>query len=1031
MADARTHLLLFAIDDLRELITQMLAPFHHITYAFVTDFPELIQLVDDQPPTFILCRPEVRYLMPVSTSLILICDPEDLALDRFIAEPGVVDLLFADDFRRLPFILHRSVHYRQPTAREIYRLRAIIDYIPYGIIEVDMNSRAIQWSNSAMSQLFGYSTAELIDLHFEDFYPMDVRAQIVTLFQRMLTGDSSSLANILCQRRDGTTFYCNIVPGGMYGNGQRLIFIFFADVTTEYQSLQTLQINAQRLELALRAANQGLYDIDLQSGATTVTDAYATMLGYDPAAFIETNQSWRERIHPADVDRAYQAYLDYLAGRIPEYRVEFRSRMRQGGWKWILSVGAIVERDEQGHPLRMMGTHTDISALKRLEFQERLRVQLFTSLLGGGDLNALMNILLQAFEDEQPDTRCAVVLFDPGGHQVTQVIAPHLPQPLIEALKQPEPHLTNPLWQLLITQQRVMIPDLQVDPLWAVYAKPAREHGLVTLWAEAIFGTGGVIIGAFTVWSARVAVAENEELALLQFAGHLAGPVIEQHVIAERLRLSEERYALAERAVQDGVWDWDITNGVTYLSPQWKAMFGFTEDELPNTITTFFERIHPDDWPAVTKALDRHFAGQEPFHMEFRMRYRDDKYRWVLARGEVLRNEDGHVVRMVGALSDITERKHLDERIRETQKLEALGLLTGGLAHDFNNLLGIIIGNLDLLLSGWQGDEETRQILEAALKASLRGAELTKSLLAVARRQPLAPTTIDVCQIVREFLPLIQVTVGSAIKVELIEQTTVTVRADRAGLEAALLNLVINSRDAMPHGGSLIVRVREQRVTDEDTMLLAILSPGCYVSIDVVDTGTGMTPEVAERAFEPFFTTKERGRGTGLGLAMVYGFARQSGGTAQIYSTSGLGTTIRLYLPCAGELPSEEVPSVPITERRDARILVVDDDTALLQITVKTLLALGYTVAATSDGQTALARLQAEPFDLLLTDVVMPGMDGPTLAARARQVDPKLKVLYISGFAALQGIDLNDEHVLEKPFRSSTLEVAVQQALSD
>ena len=1031
MADARTHLILFAVDDLREPITQILAPFHHITCSFVTTFPDLIQSIDKQSPVFILCRPEVRYLMPVGASVILLCNPDEHALDRFSSEQGIVDLLFTDDFRRLPFILHRSARYRQATDREMYRLRAIIDYIPYGIIEVEINSRAIQWSNSAMSRLFGYSAAELTDLHFEDFYPMDARARIVTSFQGMLIGDPTSLANVLCQRRDGTTFYCNIVPGGIYGNGQRLVFIFFADVTTEYQSLQTLQINAQRLELALRAANQGLYDIDLQSGETTVTDAYATMLGYDPAAFIETNQSWRERIHPADVNRAYQAYLDYLAGRIPEYRVEFRSRMRQGGWKWILSVGAIVERDEQGHPLRMMGTHTDISALKRLEFQERLRVQLFTSLLGGGDLNTLMNILLQAFEDEQPDTRCAVVLFDPGGHQVTQVVAPHLPQPLIEALKQTEPHLTNPLWQLLITQQRVMIPDLQVDPLWAVYAKPAREHGLMTLWAEAILGTGGVIIGAFTVWSARETVAENEELTLLRFVGNLAGPVIEQHVIAERLRLSEERYALAERAVQDGVWDWDITNSVTYLSPQWKAMFGFSEDELPNSITTFFERIHPDDWPAVTKALDRHFAGQEPFHMEFRMRYRDDNYRWVLARGEALRNEDGDVIRMVGALSDITDRKQLDERIRETQKLEALGLLTGGLAHDFNNLLGIIIGNLDLSLFDWQGDEETRKSLEAALQAALRGAELTKSLLAVARRQPLAPTTINVCQIVREFLPLIQVTVGSAIKVEFIEQTTVTVRADRAGLEAALLNLVINSRDAMPHGGSLIIKVREQWVTDEDTMLLAILSPGCYISIDVIDTGTGMTPEVAERAFEPFFTTKERGRGTGLGLAMVYGFARQSGGTAQIYSTSGLGTTIRLYLPCAEELPPEEVPSVPLTERRDARILVVDDDTALLQITVKTLLSLGYTVAATSDGQTALARLQAEPFDLLLTDVVMPGMDGPTLAARAQQAYPGLKVLYMSGFAALQGIDLNNAYVIEKPFRSSTLEVAVQQALSD
>lgn len=177
----------------------------------------------------------------------------------------------------------------------------------------------------------------------------------------------------------------------------------------------------------------------------------------------------------------------------------------------------------------------------------------------------------------------------------------------------------------------------------------------------------------------------------------------------------------------------------------------------------------------------------------------------------------------------------------------------------------------------------------------------------MARRQPLAPTTIDVSQVLREFLPLIQVTVGSAIKLELIEQTTLPARADRAGLEAAILNLVINSRDAMPNGGNLTIKIREQRVTNEDTMLLAILAPGCYIVIDVIDTGTGMPPEVAARAFEPFFTTKERGRGTGLGLAMVYGFARQSGGTAQIYSTPGIGTTVRLYLPCAN-LPAVEEP---------------------------------------------------------------------------------------------------------------------------
>ncbi len=1029
MVDTRFHTIFFAIDDLRESIASVLTDTRETRHSFVATINELVALNASHPPHLIVCRVPDRYLMPVGVALVLICADDDYRPALLAGDDLLVDLLPEHDLGRLPFIVQREQRSLRVNNREARRLRTVIEHSPHGVIEAEINSRRLSWANPAMSAIFGYSLTEINTLLLEDLHPASVHPALIDAFARMSAGEHATLFNVACLRRDGSTFYCNIASSGAFGNGQRLIFLFFTDVTAEVESLQALQINAQRLELALRTANQGLYELDIQSGETTVSAEYASMLGYDPQTFSETSQRWRERLHPADEARVYQAYLDYLAGRIPEYRVEYRSRMRQGGWKWILSVGTIIERDVAGQPTRMLGTHTDISALKRLELHERLRVQLFTKLLGGESLQTLMSTLIEAFELEQPDVRCAIVFFDVTARHTHHVIAPNLPAALVEALEQSARQGRRDLWGDLISMQRIVIPRLSEQAVWASFAPLAQTAGLETLWAEPIPGAGGVAIGAFMVWSARSAEPLEDDLTLLRFVSHLAGPVIEQHVIAERLRLSEERYALAERAVQDGVWDWDITNGVTYLSSQWKALFGFGENELPDNITTFFERIHPEDWPQVTRALDRHFAGLEPFNMEFRMRYRDNNYRWILARGEALRDNEGRVTRMVGALSDITERKQLDERIRENQKLEALGLLTGGLAHDFNNLLGIIIGNLDLSLTDWQGDESTKQLIEASLRAALRGAELTKSLLAVARRQPLAPTTIDVAQVVREFLPLAQVTLGAAIHVRLVEQEAALARADRAGLEAALLNLLINSRDAMPHGGEVTIQIRQRQVGPEDAMLLSILSPGCYIAIDVIDTGTGMPPEVAARAFEPFFTTKERGRGTGLGLAMVYGFAKQSGGTAQIYSAPGIGTTVRLYLPCA-EQPAVSEPSPPApSARREARILVVDDDPDLLRITQTTLINLGYTVLVAVDGQMALSLLQSEAVDLLLTDVVMPGMDGRALAARARQANPALKVLYMSGFAALQSSEQLDAPVLEKPFRASSLEVAIQEAL--
>ncbi|MGB8275790.1 MAG: ATP-binding protein, partial [Alphaproteobacteria bacterium] len=353
----------------------------------------------------------------------------------------------------------------------------------------------------------------------------------------------------------------------------------------------------------------------------------------------------------------------------------------------------------------------------------------------------------------------------------------------------------------------------------------------------------------------------------------------------------------------------------------------------------------------------------------------------------------------VGICTDITQLKRHEAELREAQKMEAVGRLTGGIAHDFNNLLTIILGNLQMLEEFGSAAAGEDLLLEA-LAASRRGAELTERLLAFARRQPLRPRPIEVGRLVNGMAGLLGRTLGDPIAVETDVAADVwPATADPGQVENAILNLAINARDAMPGGGRLTIRCANEKVADGNDRGLA---PGDYVMIAVADTGTGMTPEILERAFEPFFTTKSEGKGTGLGLSMVYGFARQSGGLAAIASAPGRGTTVRLYLPrspvaAAARLraPREALADVPDA----ATVLVVEDDDGVRRFAARALREQGLTVLEAGDGLQALGVLEREgPVDLLFTDVMMPGgMSGADLAAEARRRFPSLRVLFASG----------------------------------
>jgi PAS domain S-box-containing protein len=397
----------------------------------------------------------------------------------------------------------------------------------------------------------------------------------------------------------------------------------------------------------------------------------------------------------------------------------------------------------------------------------------------------------------------------------------------------------------------------------------------------------------------------------------------------------------------------------------------------------------------------------------------------------------------LGIIRDLTERHEAEkqrEQLRQAQKMEAVGQLTGGLAHDFNNLLAIIVGNLDLLREIRQDDPVTEELVRDALESALRGADLTRRLLAFARRQPLQPERADINEVIGDIVKLLARTLGENIAIELtLSASAWAVQIDRTQFEAVITNLATNARDAMPRGGTLLINTRNGQLDDAYGAAHGEVSAGDYVVIEVSDSGCGMPPDTVARIFEPFFTTKGQGKGTGLGLSMVFGFMKQSGGHITVYSEPGKGTTFRLFLPRfeTASIVQGERSSKPASRGGNEAILVVEDNTGLRRIVVRQLSEAGYRVLEAPDAATAMGLIEGpEPIHLLFSDIVMPGeMDGRDLARAAVQRRPLMNVLLTSGFpdARLPGTASrsSDSRLLIKPYRKEELLRAVREAIDD
>ncbi|MFO0625322.1 MAG: PAS domain-containing protein [Polyangiales bacterium] len=532
--------------------------------------------------------------------------------------------------------------------------------------------------------------------------------------------------------------------------------------------------------------------------------------------------------------------------------------------------------------------------------------------------------------------------------------------------------------------------------------------------------------GVYATFSIRARVERDADGRPLRLYG-AGADVTQEHLAVSALRQSEARFRQLAENIREVFWLANRHDGsLEYVSPAFETIWGRSCAELYANRWLWFEAVHPDDQARVRAATDG--AADRGYHEEYRIVRPDGAVRWIRDQAFPVRGPDGAVHRVAGVAEDYTERRELEAQLRQTQKMESVGLLAGGIAHDFNNWITVIASNCELMLEALS-EAGPRDLVEEVLDAAQRASSLTRQLLAFSRRQVVEPRVVSLAAVISDTEKLLRRLLGEDVSLRSeITPTTWPVLVDPGLVVQVLMNLAVNARDAMPRGGTLTLSLRNVTLSGSDPGRPA----GEWVVLSASDTGEGIAPDVITRIFEPFFTTKAPGRGTGLGLSVVHGIVAQSGGFITVESIPGAGAAFHIHFPASEEVAAAGRESVATGSGGQETVLLVEDEDIVRRVTSRLLRKHGYRVREAADATQALSMLDPK-VDLLLTDVVMPDVDGFTLCAEARQRRPGLRVLFTSGYTddrvAPHGDALADATFLPKPFTQSLLLRKVREVL--
>jgi PAS domain S-box-containing protein len=742
-------------------------------------------------------------------------------------------------------------------------------------------------------------------------------------------------------------------------------------------------------------------------------------------------------------ERGLRHYLATGEGRILGRRIEVTA-LRADGTEFPIELTADVIR--QAGPPMFTAYLRDLTEVKQYEaaLNERVRLATLAANMGAilthgvnlqSTLQACAELLVKSLDAAfvriwTLNEADHVLVLEASAGLYTHLDGPHSRVPVgqlkigqIAATRQP--HLTNEV-----------IGDPRVgDQQWA------RREGMVAFAGYPLI-CQGQLVGVVAMFS-RKKLSQVTIKAIEAVADGIAMGIKRCHV-ADELHASREQFELAVRGSTDGLWDWNLLTDDCYLSPRVKEMLGFEEHELENHFSAISARFHPDDRDIIMARLRQAIDGHTLFVSEHRQLTKSGEYRWYFVRGQLLWHDHGQAYRMAGSVTDVTERKQMeatlaerDKQLRQSQKLEAIGLLAGGISHEFNNLLQAILGYTKLAIESLPNDAQPRRDLEQVKKAAERASTLTRQLLGFSRKQVFRPVPLDPRVVVRDLIKMLRPLIGEQIEVvKLPTDDAGTLSADPGQLQQMLLNLCINSRDAMPTGGRLVLKTERVELGEAYCKLYSLARPGAYVLFSVADTGCGMSAQVKDRLFEPFFTTKEVGRGTGLGLAMVYGVVEQHGGMINVYSEVGVGTTFKIYLPLTGVVPARLAQAAPIPVQGGGEtILLAEDDAMVRELAARILKRAGYSLLIAADGREAIELFEAnaDRISLALLDAVMPMFTGREVHDRIRARKPGLPVVFCSGYdpdtGPLTFLKERGLRVVSKPFDPETLLSTLREVL--
>jgi two-component system, cell cycle sensor histidine kinase and response regulator CckA len=874
--------------------------------------------------------------------------------------------------------------------------KGLFDNSTDAVLTVDLTG-TIKSANKTLSKMSGYSIEELVGKSYRELMGQEDAQRIYEAYNRLYrTGEPirdfmSCMINKKHEVRV-TQSYANVIRKGNEIVGFQATI---RDITEKQKMEGALKESEQRLKLAIDAAQIGLWDWDIPSDRVTRSEGWFRMLGYSVGDIEPTRMAWAVLLHPDDLAFSGKAIDEHLAGKRPFYQCEFRMRSKFGDYRWILDRGQVVEWDNDGKPIRALGTHLDITERKRAE--EAIR------------------------ESESRFRRITTSMVDLIGEDDARGILTFVGPSIKNILgREPEEIIGRPAQELVHDEDKERVADIIRSSIKKKTSSVRFQYRFQHvdghyLWLETEcrlrYDANGRYVGA--IYGTR--------------------DISERKLAEEALRESEKKFRDVFETSRDLIYICAIDGRVLDANEAAKRFLGYSSEEIKDlNIIDFY--AHPEEREALVKEVIE--KGYVEDH-EIKVKKKDGTSFDALVTVIIKRDENGNAIGLHGSVSDITEKRRLEQQVIQSQKMEAVVSLAGGIAHNFNNILVGIMGYSEYLVSRKKEDDPDYKPLKTIHEGAVKASELTKQLLNTARTGFYNPSPINLNDVVEKVLPLVSGTFNRSIVIEThLNGDLMILEGDTGQLEQTLLNLCINARDAMPSGGKLIIETYNKKLDADFMKTHLLIDEGEYVVLSITDTGVGIAPETKERIFEPFFTTKDLGAGTGMGLATVYGIVKNHNGQISVYSEVGKGTTFKLYFPATDKkFIKIEKESKTVIDQGKGTILIIDDEHTVREMWESFLTENGYRVVSAENGQEGIGIFQdrKDEIDLIILDLIMPKMGGKETLPLLREIKPDIKVLISSGYSengqAKEILESGVDGFIQKPIRLTELAKTISSIL--